>query len=76
MKREIQGQELASLYVDNIGLVTPGMSVAHPVFGRGTVVQIFVFPHGGHALRVEFASAGSVALVPEHAQLRKIKPDM
>lgn len=64
---------IESLEVPLLGVVTKGLKVKHPLFGPGTVVELFRFPDGKHSLRVEFETHGSKALAPEYAKLEPIK---
>ena len=66
----LSAEEVDSLEVPELGRVTKGLRVKHPLFGIGTVTAILKAPDGKHSLRVEFAGHGNKALVPEYAKLR------
>lgn len=70
MKKSIQAEGIESLDVAGLGLARKGLRVTHPLFGDGTVVALFAFPHGGHSIGVEFATVGYKALAPEYAKLQ------
>jgi len=70
MPSKLDGKELKSLTVIGIGEITPGMKVAHPIFGLGEVEAIFEFiKSDGKIIRINFEKHGSKALVPEYARL-------
>ena len=74
MKKSIRDAvEIHSLDVRRLGIVTAGLKVIHPVFGRGTVVAICEFPPHSktrHSIVVDFPGAGHKPLMPEYARLQ------
>lgn len=62
---------LESIEMDGIGTVVRGLKVKHATFGRGVVEDIFAWDSGETLIRVMFKKAGSKALVPEYAKLKK-----
>lgn len=70
MSKKMEANELESLEVSGVGLVTSGMQLEHPVFGLGQVEAIFKFVKSEDiAIRINFEQHGSKALVPELANL-------
>ncbi|WP_444917899.1 hypothetical protein [Microbulbifer sp. JMSA003] len=68
MANKLDAIELDSLNVDGVGIVRPGMSLEHPMFGLGKVEAIFEFIKSGEiTVRVNFKEYGSKAIVPEYA---------
>lgn len=70
MKKGIEAEEISLLDVKELGQVSRGIRVTHPVFGEGTVVALFALPRGGHSIGVEFGTVGYKALAPEYAKLQ------
>jgi len=73
MKKSIRdAKRIESLDLPDLGTVTEGLKVKHPVFGHGTVVAIIEFPPyvpSRHALGVEFDAVGYKVLNPAYAKL-------
>jgi hypothetical protein len=61
---------IESLDLAGLGQITKGLSVRHPVFGKGVVTAIFRFRDGKHSIGIEFQEHGYKALAPEYAKLQ------
>jgi len=75
MPDKMEADELESLDVNGVGIITPGMELEHPIFGLGQVEAIFKFVKSEDiTIRINFEKHGSKALVPEYANLSLPKP--
>ncbi len=75
MPKKGETKELTELEIPNIGIITRGIIVEHPMFGTGEVEAIFEFIKSGeNTIRINFDKHGSKALVPEYANLILPKP--
>jgi hypothetical protein len=75
MPDKMEADELESLDVNGVGIITPGMELVHPAFGLGQIEAIFKFVKSDDiTIRINFEKHGSKALVPEYANLSLPKP--
>ena len=68
-----QAVKLPALDIAGMGLVTPGVHVEHPHFGRGVVEEIYILESGEDGVRVNFVQYGSKMLLVKFAKLTLVE---
>lgn len=69
-KKSLEATSVDHMDIDGLGKVKPEIKVVHPLFGKGVIKVLFVFPDGMRSVGVEFVEVGYKALVPEYAKLK------
>ncbi|GAB2529471.1 hypothetical protein [Microbulbifer agarilyticus] len=67
-KRE-KSKAIPETEIPRVGMVQPGKSLEHPLFGVGTVLEIAQWDSGDITINVDFQEHGSKWLVPALANL-------
>jgi hypothetical protein len=57
--------------IEGLGIVRTGDKLSHPVFGNGVAEEMYIWDSGERTIRVLFDDHGSIALVPEYANLER-----